>query len=352
MIWRMQEMEMPNHPVDLRPDDDGTGIIGASPAVRELRALVRRVAPLRMPVLIEGPTGSGKELVARALHALSGRRGRFVAVNVCAVAEAMFESTLFGHVRGAFTGAVGDSAGYLAEADGGTLFLDEIGGLSPAMQVKLLRALETREFRPVGARRDRSSDFRVVAAANEPLARLVAEGRFRADLAHRLNAVEVHVPALSERRDDVPALARHFAALAAPGTIAFDDEALQRLRAHDWPGNVRELRNVVERAVALAPGPRIRVRDLEEHLRTSARGAWRGEAAAAPDGRDELVALLARCGWNIEEAARQIGVHRATVYRRMERLGIAPPRPQARGAIPPPAPGHRGRMRELLGRLG
>jgi two-component system response regulator HydG len=317
-----------------------TGIIGQSPAIRRVRELVERVAPLALPVLIEGPTGSGKELVARALHLLSGRRGRFVAVNVCAIAEAMFEATLFGHVRGAFTGAVGDAAGYLAEADGGTLFLDEISGLSPAMQAKLLRALETREFRPVGARRDQRSDFRVVAATNEPMHRLVAGGRFRADLAHRLDVVSIDVPALGERLEDVPALARHFAASASTAASPLAPDALERLQRHDWPGNVRELKNVVERAVALSSADTVSAADVEAHLRRSL-------AASAPESpsdadRGELLALLARCGWDTSEVARRLGLHRATVYRRMERLGISrPPRrtpPPGRPGGPRPPP--------------
>jgi DNA-binding NtrC family response regulator len=316
-----------------------TGIIGQSPAIRGVRERVERVAPLALPVLIEGPTGSGKELVARALHLLSGRRGRFVAVNVCAIAEAMFEATLFGHVRGAFTGAVGDAAGYLAEADGGTLFLDEISGLSPAMQAKLLRALETREFRPVGARRDQRSEFRVVAATNEPMHRLVAGGRFRADLAHRLDGVSIDVPALAARLDDVPDLARHFATSASAAS-ALSPDALERLQRHDWPGNVRELKYVVERVVALAPADIVSAADVEAHLRHSP--ALPGSEASRETDRGELLALLAGCGWDTSEVARCLGLHRATVYRRMERLGItrpprASPSPGRPGGPPPPS---------------
>jgi len=229
-------------------------------------------------------------------------------------------------VRGAFTGAVGDAAGYLAEADGGTLFLDEISGLPPGMQAKLLRALETREFRPVGARRDQRSDFRVVAATNEPLHLLVAGGRFRADLAHRLDVVSIEVPPLAARREDVPLLARHFAALASAAAAPLAADALARLQAHDWPGNVRELKNVVERAVALGEGETLHADDVEVHLRRRAAPAPH-LAPAADRERDDLLALLARCAWDTAEAARRLGLHRATVYRRMERLGIArPPR--------------------------
>jgi DNA-binding NtrC family response regulator len=324
-------------------DERSTGIIGDSSAIRAVRALVERVAPLRMPVLIQGPTGSGKELVARALHTLSGRRGRFVAVNVCAIADAMFEATLFGHVRGAFTGAVGDAAGYLAEADGGTLFLDEIGGLSPAMQAKLLRALETHEFRPVGGRRDQRSEFRVVAATNEAMHVLVATGRFRADLAHRLDVVCIDVPPLAERPEDVPPLARHFAALASSSAVLLAPDALEWLRGHDWPGNVRELKNLMERALALAPAGSLHARDLEAHLR---RPRVLASPADAGDGeRGKLLALLARCEWDTAEAARRLGLHRATVYRRMDRLGIVRPRGEegAETKVRPPPPPRRTR---------
>jgi DNA-binding NtrC family response regulator len=303
-----------------------TGIIGESRAARELRALVQRVAPLRLPVLIQGPTGAGKELVARALHALGGRGGRFVAVNVCAIPESMFEATLFGHVRGAFTGAVADSAGYLAEADGGTLFLDEISGLSLVMQTKLLRALETREFRPVGARRDRASDFRVVAATNEDVQALVGDGRFRGDLAHRLNAVVVDVPPLSARTGDVSVLARHFA--GAAGGPALTPAALRVLEAREWPGNVRQLRNVVERALALSAGREVDGADLEGGISASGTGALAAPASDARDhaGRELLERVLAACGWDTGVAAERLGVHRATIYRRMQRLGIPRPR--------------------------
>ncbi|HJR63809.1 MAG TPA: sigma 54-interacting transcriptional regulator, partial [Gemmatimonadaceae bacterium] len=222
-----------------------------------VRELVRQIAPTELSVLIEGPTGAGKELVAQAMHAASRRSGRLVAFNVCAIAETMFEDALFGHVRGAFTGATSDAAGYLVEADKGTVFLDEISGLAMGMQAKLLRVLETREFRPVGARLDRRSDFRVVAATNEPLATLLAERRIRADLAYRLGGVVIQVPSLRERPEDVPVLACRFMerARASCGiAVRLSGEALHALQQYDWPGNVRELKNVVERAAVLAEG--------------------------------------------------------------------------------------------------
>ena len=191
-----------------------TLLIGDSLPMRQLRALIARVATSTLSVLIEGETGSGKELVARALHEMSGRSGALVALNVCAVPDSMFEATMFGHVKGAFTGALRDSAGYLTEAHRGTLFLDEVSGLSLTNQVKLLRAIETKEFRPVGARSDQRSDFRLIAASNEDMVHLVEGGQFRRDLAHRLGGIKLTVPPLRDRLEDVPILAAHFAAQA------------------------------------------------------------------------------------------------------------------------------------------
>jgi DNA-binding NtrC family response regulator len=302
----------------------GRLLLGDSPPMRRLRSLIARLAPSQASVLIQGPTGSGKELVAEALHLCSGRQGAFVPFNVCAVADGMFEAALFGHVRGAFTGAVQDTPGYLADADRGTAFLDEISGLSLAAQAKLLRAIETRSFRPVGARRDRSSDFRVVAASNEDLDALARAGRFRADLVHRLRAFVIRVPALADRLDDVPLLAGHFARRASPPPHArLTEPAIERLMAHSWPGNVRELRNVVEFALALADGLVVGAAEVTEAL-----GA---DVSLAPqeDGlstRYLLLSMLKACGGDTALVARQLGRHRSHVYRLMRQLGISTPR--------------------------
>ena len=298
-------------------------ILGESPAIRGLRHLILRAAPLPLPVLIEGPTGAGKELVARALHDASGRSGAFVAFNVCAVADTMWEAALFGHEKGAFTGATSDRRGYLAEADGGTLFLDEISGLSLPNQAKLLRALETREFRPVGGREDRQSDFRVVTATNEDLEELAGIGRFRLDLLHRLQGFALRVPSLAERQEDVPLLAKHFAQGLGPAFAAVELSAgaVRALQQHSWPGNVRELKHAVERAMALANGPRMRREDIEMAL-----GPKHAEFRTDDDfARRRLVTLLEEHGWNTARAAVHLGVHRVTVYRRMRRLGIRVP---------------------------
>jgi two-component system NtrC family response regulator len=295
-------------------------IIGDSAPIRHLRQLIRIAAQSKLSVLIQGPTGAGKELVAQSLHAASGRRGRIVAFNVCAISESMFEDTLFGHVRGAFTGATSDRDGFLREANGGTVFLDEVSGLDFAMQAKLLRAVETGEFRPVGARADAASDFRVVAATNEDVATLVRDGRFRADLAHRLSGVILRVPALDERREDVPRLALHFATLAGIPTERVTDAALSMLRERTWPGNVRELRQVVEWAGMIGEQT-LTVSAVEQALST--RISHSAYAVSREDEqRRELHELLSRHRWDVQLVSDALQVHKATLYRRMKRLGL------------------------------
>jgi DNA-binding NtrC family response regulator len=298
-------------------------IIGESPAIRVLRARIARVAATELPVLIQGPTGSGKELVARAVHELSGRPGQLVAFNVCAIGEAMFEDAFFGHVRGAFTGATEDRTGYLAEAHRGTVFLDEIGSLHGAFQAKLLRAIETRQFRAVGARRDMASEFRVVSASNEALETLVAEGRFRRDLAQRLSGVVCEVPPLAARREDIPLLVSHFLERLPDqsGPWEFTPSAFRILQSHAWPGNVRELRQVIERVVVLSEHRVLRDRDIRTAI---------GLVRTVRDGVDaherrRLLAVLNESEWDTMRAAERLGVHRGTIYRRMQRLGVQPP---------------------------
>jgi two-component system, NtrC family, response regulator AtoC len=246
-------------------------IVAASPPMIELLELLERAAEYKATVLLTGESGTGKEVLARAIHAQSGRRHQaFVAVNCGAIPEALLESELFGHARGAFTGADRARRGLFVEADGGTLFLDEIGELPPALQVKLLRVLQEEEVRPIGEAKPRSIDVRVIAATSRDLEREVAAGRFREDLFYRLDVFRVRVPPLRERREDVPLLLDHFInrfreTLGRPvRTIA--DDALDRLLAHAWPGNVRELENVIERAVILADGDRITLRELPEAI--------------------------------------------------------------------------------------
>jgi transcriptional regulator with GAF, ATPase, and Fis domain len=305
------------------------GIVGRGPAMRRLLQTVDRVAETSLPVLIEGATGTGKELVARALHANGPRRGRpFVGVNCGALPDLLLESELFGHARGAFTGADRARPGLMREASGGTLFLDEIGETSPALQVKLLRALQSAEVTPLGTDRPVPVDVRVVAATNRDLARQVAEGKFREDLFYRLNVVRLRVPPLVERREDLPELAAHFLARLAAQTGGAPKRlgraALRALLRHDFPGNVRELENLLSTAAVFAPGEELRPEDLPLPAA--------GEAAAGAGGsrREQLRATdrrlveraLRDCGYNLSAAARKLGVSRPTIYRWLRVHGL------------------------------
>jgi DNA-binding NtrC family response regulator len=325
-------------------------LVGASPAMRGVYRLVQRAAPTRATVLVTGESGTGKELVARALHAAGPRARRpFVALNCAALPAELAEAELFGHVRGAFTGAVHDRAGLFEAADGGTLFLDEIGDMPLGLQAKLLRVLEAGEVTRVGATRPVAVDVRVVAATHRGLDALVAAGRFRDDLRYRVAVLTVELPPLRERREDVPALAAHFLAHFAerhavpPRPLA--DDARRALLAHDWPGNVRELRNAIERALLLADGDAIAAADLPAEVRGSTAPLRPAEAAAADlpfvearrralDAFDRafLAAALERHGGNVSAAARVLGLHRPSLQKLIARLGL-----RGDGAgVPPP----------------
>lgn len=303
-------------------------LIGESPQMRAVRKYIARIAGSRLPVVIEGPTGAGKEVVAECIHRCSERSGAFVAFNVCEINESMFEDALFGHVRGAFTGAVSDRSGYLAEANGGTLFLDEISGLSLHMQQKLLRAMELGSYRPVGAVRDRQSDFRIVAATNEPLSALIATGRFRQDLAYRIANFTVQLPPLRSRVGDAVLLARHFAAVAEKKGVVEPDVA-HVLGEYEWPGNVRELKATIEAALVLSENGSVSGALVSSLL---ARG-WQRATCDSDDGqkiRQSLRALLESCDDDVGRAAGVLGVHPSTLYHRMKRSGLAPPRRRGR----------------------
>ncbi len=295
------------------------GMIGEHPLMKAVYRLVRRVAPTDLPVLIVGETGTGKELVARALHELSGRPGAFVAFNVCAIAESMLEDAIFGHVKGAFTGASGDAPGYLMEAHRGTAFFDEIGGMPLAAQAKVLRAVETREFRPVGGRADRRSEFRVVAASSADLRELVGEGRFRRDLLERFHGVVIALPPLRQRNEDVPLLAASFLRLHDHAGLRFSDEALGMLAARSWAGNVRQLMRTVAR-LALAAEKGVISSDA------IARECSDAGAAEHEGCRHELDTVLREAGWDVQLAAARMGVSRATLYRRLRDVGLRRPR--------------------------
>ncbi|MEO8879631.1 MAG: sigma 54-interacting transcriptional regulator [Gemmatimonadaceae bacterium] len=296
-------------------------LIGDSTAMQELRHQISRAARTSLSVLIEGPSGSGKELVAQGLHAESGRAGRFVAFNVCAVADGMFEDAMFGHVRGAFSGAVGTNAGYCEEATGGSLFLDEIGALGLAQQSKLLRVVETKMYRKVGASVDRHSDFRLISATNVSLDQLTRALLFRHDLLHRLAGIVIRVPALDEHLEDVPHLVSHFLADLAPSGESlpkFTSDALTVLQSRKWPGNIRELKVAVERAIAFATTPRIDGQDVHAILE-AAPGTIDGPPA--PERRRILEALIA-CDWDTARAASMLNVNRSTLYRIIKRMRL------------------------------
>jgi DNA-binding NtrC family response regulator len=303
-------------------------VVAESPRTQELFALIRRVAPSRSTVLIQGESGTGKELAARLLHYWSERVGQpFVAVNCKAFAEGVLESELFGHEKGAFTGALGARQGCFERAGGGTLFLDEIGETSPDFQAKLLRVLQEGEVLPVGATRPRAVDVRVVAATNRSLREAVGEGRFREDLYFRLNVIPLNLPALRERREDVLPLARHFLArhaAEAGRTLALSAEAESALLSHAWPGNVRELENAIERAVVLARDAEIRPEDLLLEQGGATAVATDGTLQAALDeaAAARIRAALKTANGQRAEAARLLGVERTTLYRMMKRLGV------------------------------
>jgi two-component system, NtrC family, response regulator HydG len=305
-------------------------IIGSSPAFRRMMMLVEQVASSSATVLVQGDSGTGKELVARAIHERSGRASKpFVAVNCAALPETLLESELFGYERGAFTGAAGRKEGRFEMADGGTLFLDEVADLSTVTQPKILRVLQEGEFERLGGTRSLRVDVRLVAASNQDLAQMVRDKRFREDLFYRLNVITVHVPPLRERREDIPMLAQHFVRLyAAKNNRRLDglsDDALRRLEAYAWPGNVRELENVIERGVVLARGSQMDVADLPPEI---------AGATPLPEG-----VLTVRIGTPLAEVeqrlldetlrvtkgnktltARLLGIDVRTVSRKLERL--------------------------------
>jgi two-component system response regulator PilR (NtrC family) len=258
--------------VELSQQEKFGEIVGRNPKMRQIYAVIERIASATSSVLIQGESGTGKELVARAIHTRSNRAGRpFVAINCGGLPETLLESELFGHTKGAFTGAVATKRGLFDTASGGTLFLDEIGETSPAMQVKLLRALQERRIRPLGSEEEHAVDARVLAATNQDLQQMIHEKRFREDLYYRINVISIQMPPLRERREDIPLLVRYFvdkyARLWKKGAPAVTQEALRALEKYPWPGNVRELENVIERAMALALGDRIESRDLTDEVR-------------------------------------------------------------------------------------
>jgi transcriptional regulator with PAS, ATPase and Fis domain len=315
------------------------GLIGSSPEIRALFETVVRVAQSTSTVLVEGESGTGKELVAQSIHRFSPRAtGPFVAVNCAAIPETLLESELFGHARGAFTGAVQARQGRFQLAEGGTLFLDEIGELPLAMQGKLLRVLEERTVEAVGSGKSEPVDFRLVAATNRKLEEMVAKGQFRGDLFYRLNVVPLFIPPLRERRGDVAQLAAHFLAQANASRtekLSFAAEALAALERHAWPGNVRELKNLIERLAVLKDAGAIGVTDLPESIRTPRLPAPEPRPGLPPGGIDLRAALaeledrligdaLQLSGGNKSHAANMLGLKRTTLIEKLRRRGKPP----------------------------
>jgi len=312
-------------------------IIGRTPVMDELFKLIRQVAPSRATALIQGESGTGKELVAHAIHNLSPRaRGPFIAVHCAALPQNLLESELFGHEKGAFTGAVERRRGRFEMAEGGTLFLDEISEIAPAIQVKLLRVLEEWKFERVGGQETLEADIRLVTATNNNLKQLAQEGKFRNDLFYRLNVVTITLPPLRERRDDIPLLARHFLQdFALENNRKIKDispDALAALMSYDWPGNVRELRNVIEQMVVLGHETTLTLRDLPASVRQNERSIPQtGGVISAPlppagsireTNRRMIMAALEAAGGNRTLAAKKLDISRRTLHRKLREFGV------------------------------
>jgi DNA-binding NtrC family response regulator len=317
-------------------------IIGNSAVMQEVFDTVKQIAPTRATVLIEGESGTGKELIAGAIHQLSNRnKTKFIAVHCAALSPQLLESELFGHEKGAFTGATERRAGRFEQANGGTLFLDEIGEIDANTQVKLLRALDPGVFERVGGNQTLKTDVRLIAATNKNLQKLVGEGKFRDDLFYRLNVVNITMPALRDRKEDIPLLVNAFLkAFAKDNGKPFREltsDAMQGILAYDWPGNVREMRTAIEHGVVLATGPRITLRDLPAPVRQAAGGKTRISlpSSAQPynlnDTRERLMErALAESKGNITEAARKLGISRRTLHRKLKAMR------EANGETEPP----------------
>ena len=306
------------------------GLIASSAEMAQVLDLVGRVAPTDATVLIRGESGTGKEIIAKALHHASQRaEGRFVAINCGALPEPLLESEIFGHVKGAFTGAGSNKKGLFEEAHGGTLFLDEIGEMTPGLQVKLLRALQSGEVRPVGSTQVITVDARVVAATNRDLEPMIRQGMFREDLFYRLSVIPIVLPPLRERREDIPLLAEHFLARFARRqgrVLRLSAGATERLLRYGWPGNVRELENAMERLAILASHETIEPGDLPPHVGAGlALGQAPGLAAEqtlAEAERAHIIQILERYGWNHSRAAEVLGIGRTTLWRKLKDYGI------------------------------
>ena len=328
-LRRSQKLEAEN--LTLREDGASAKlaqVIAESPAMKSILNVVQRIGPSDANVLIAGENGTGKEVIARSLHAVSNRSSKpLVSVNAGALPEGLFESELFGHVRGAFTDAKTDRVGRFELADGGTLFLDEISNVPMNLQAKLLRVLETGEFERLGSSKTHKVDVRVLSATNADLKADVVAGKFRQDLMFRLNTVEIHLPPLRERREDITPLAEHFLKLHSEryrrGRMSFTPQALEALRQHSWPGNVRELDHVIERAVLLTSGDTVTAMDLALQTSPAEQVSARLEEMSLEDVEALLIKkALARFNGNVSHAANALGLSRSALYRRLQRYGL------------------------------
>jgi len=299
-----------------------TYLIGESAVMIRIRALIHRVAPTALPILLQGPTGSGKEIAAKEIHLVSQRSGAFVQFNASGLAESIAESELFGHVRGAFTGAYIAAPGLLATAHQGTVLIDEIADLSPAIQAKLLRALDSKEVRAVGATHTKHYDFRSIAAANKNLRQLVDIGTFREDLYHRLNGITIYMPPLREHREDIPVLVEHFQTrILAEDHICktIRPSAISELQRYEWPGNIRQLYQTLRRTCILTEAAAIDAAHIREALATDDADITTRDTTP----KEILLAALTEYNGNVNAVAKHFSVHISTIYRRMRDIGVS-----------------------------